>query len=86
MSFGYLDQYGILHIVDRKEDAEKYAHSKIVTTDIPNGAGYPEDKDGDHIIVYTTQNKYKVSEIEYALSDLAVNYPAVDALVKEIMA
>lgn len=84
MAYAYLDQYKIMHVVDRKEDAEKYASGKIVPTDIPNGAGYPEG-DGKHIIVYTADDKYKVGGVEYPLADLKKNYPQVAALVAELV-
>ena len=84
MSYAYLDQYGILHIVDRKEDAEKYASGEIVETDIPNGGGYPE-VDGKHIIVYVKDDKYKVNGTEYPLdTNFMKKYPDIMALVNEL--
>lgn len=84
MSYAYLDQYGIIHIVDREEDAEKYSSGKIVETGIENGGGYPV-ADGKHVIVYTADDKYKVGGVEYPLKDLAAKYPAVAELVQELV-
>ncbi len=84
MSYAYLDQYGILHIVDNRETAEKYASGKIVETGIENGGGYPV-ADGKHVIVYTKKNEYKVNGAVYPLSSLESSYPAVAELVKKLV-
>lgn len=84
MSYAYLDQYQILHIVDRKEDADKYSSGKIVETSIPNGGGYPE-ADGKHIIVYATEGKFKVNGVEYPISELKTRYSDVAAVVAELV-
>lgn len=91
MAYGYLDQYKILHVVDEEETAKKYATSKVVPTDIPNGGGYPEF-DEKHVIVYTADDKFKVGVTtssrlaakEYPLDKLKDMYPQVSALLKEI--
>lgn len=83
MAYAYLDQYKILHIVDKEETAKQYASSKVVATDIPNGGGYPEF-DEKHVIVYTADNKFKVGGKEYPLDELKDMYPQVSALLKEI--
>lgn len=92
MAYAYLDQYKILHVVDKEETAKQYASSKVVATDIPNGGGYPEF-DEKHVIVYTADGKFKVGGAddkskaggkEYPLDKLKDMYPQVAALVKEI--
>lgn len=83
MAYGYLDEYGILHIVDNEAMAKDFATSKVVKTDVPNGEGYPK-YDGKHIRVYTKEGKYKVGKVEHPIADLSKNYPAVAALVKEL--
>lgn len=84
MDFAYLDKYGILHIVDKKVTAEEFAASAVVETSIPNKGGYPITDEGNHIIVYTKDRKYKVNRVEAPIDQLAKEYPAVDALVKAI--
>lgn len=86
MSYGYLDQYKILHIVDDEATAKKYATTKVVPTDIPNNTGYPITESGTAIKVYVKDAKYKVGGVEAPISQLGTYYPAVDALVKEILA
>ena len=52
MAYAYSDKYETLHIVDKKETAERYrGNGAIVNTDYPNEGGYPV-KDGEHIFVY----------------------------------
>lgn len=86
MDFAYLDKYGILHIVDEKITAEEFAASTIVETSIPNKGGFPVTDNGSHIIVYTESGKYKIGGVEAPISQLAKDYPAVDALIKAINA
>ena len=84
MSYAYLDQYSILHIVDRKEDAEQYASGRIVETGIPNGGGYPE-ADGKHVIVYVKDEKYKVNGVEYPLdTNFLKKYPQIADLLQDL--
>ncbi len=86
MSYAYLDKYQILHIVDTEAMAQEFASGKIVTTDIANAGGYPINENNAHIIVYVAEGKYKVGGVEAPISQLAMDYPAVDALVREILA
>ncbi|PHV69786.1 hypothetical protein CS063_13795 [Sporanaerobium hydrogeniformans] len=42
MSYGYLDKYGILHVVSDEGTAKTYAkNGKYVKTDVANRGGYP---------------------------------------------
>lgn len=84
MAYGYLDQYKIFHIVDDEETAKKYASSKVVPTDIPNGEGYPEHE-GRHVIVYTAKGEYKIGGAMYPISQLEKTDPQIAALVAELV-
>lgn len=84
MDFAYLDEYKIMHIVDKKETAQQFATSKIVETSLPNGGEYPT-ADGKHVIVYTSDKKYKINGVEYPLADLKKSYPSIAALVAELV-
>lgn len=80
MGFAYLDKYGIMHIVDEPQTADEYASGNVVKTEIAHDAGWPE-QNGEHIIVYTKEGKFKVNKVEHPIADLPKTYPHVAALV-----
>lgn len=52
--FAYVDRVSIVHIVDVKETALRYAGGPVVEIDpleIPNDSGYPLVGDSGHVIV-----------------------------------
>ena len=52
--FAYVDRVSIVHIVDTKETAEKYAAGQVIEIDpvaIPNDSGYPLVGDSSHVVV-----------------------------------
>ena len=81
--FAYLDKYQILHVVDDKTTAKKYASGKIVETEIKASAGYPEAR-GNHVIVYAADKKYKVNGEEYPIAKLDEMYPDVAELLAKV--
>lgn len=78
--FAYIDNSGILHIVTKKEDAEKYSRNgKVVETDILSSKGYPL-ADGDEIIVYSETEMKKEANNKILLD---INkYPHLSELYK----
>ena len=55
--FAYKDQYGTMHMVSKKETAEKYASGPVAETNFPdNGTGYPAI-DGKTLFVYVNEHK-----------------------------
>lgn len=55
--FAYKDKYGTMHMVAKKEVAEKSAAGPVVETSFPStGTGYPE-VDGKTLFVYVNEGK-----------------------------
>lgn len=51
--FAYIDKSGIMHIVEKRETAEKYkGEGKVVATKIKAKYGYPVNEEEDGVIVY----------------------------------
>lgn len=84
MSYAYLDQYQILHVVDSEATAKQYASGKVVPTSIPNGEGYPEHE-GRHVIVYTAKGEYKIGGAMYPISQLEKTDPQIAALIAALV-
>jgi hypothetical protein len=58
MAYGYLDKYGVLHVVEGKEVAENSAKDgKVVETGVPNAGGYPT-YEGESVVVYAADEAY----------------------------
>ena len=83
MSYAYLDEYKILHVVDSEDQAKQYASGKTVETDISHGEGFPE-VNGQHVIVYTDKGEYKIGGSMYPISQLEKISPQIAELVNKL--
>lgn len=57
MNYAYIDEGGILHIVEGRKTAEEYATGKVVETEIPCEHGYPLHE-GKDVTVYDLETAY----------------------------
>lgn len=57
--YAYVNKQGVVHIVDAKETAERFARGTVVELDaevIPSSGGYPK-VDGKHVFAYFDEQK-----------------------------
>lgn len=57
--YAYVDRFGVVHVVDAKETAERFARGTVVEVDaevIPSSGGYPK-VDGKHVFAYVDEQK-----------------------------
>ena len=56
-NYAYIDMGGILHIVEKREDAMKYTTGKVVVTEVPCENGYPLHN-GEDVTMYDAKTAY----------------------------
>lgn len=57
MKYAYLDKAQVLHVVESRETAEQFSNfGRIIETDIDAKFGYPTNKDGKGVIVYSPEH------------------------------
>lgn len=85
MGFAYLDKYKMLHVVDEKRLADQYTSGKVVTTSLPNNAGYFTDSNGNHIRIDVDDKSYRIGKTHITEKEFIQKFPEINKVIQQLV-